>query len=89
MKVAAISNTDISLYDIREKKSRFKIENSHILGVLDVDFNPNKQYCLLSSGEDCLFIFLYIVYNHFFRVKFWELRKPNLPMKTLDDFQNW
>lgn len=74
--IATISNTDITFNDLREKKTRFTIDNAHRLGVLDMDFNPNKQYYLMSSGEDCL-------------VKFWEFRKPSLPVKALEDFQNW
>lgn len=52
------------------------IENAHGQLVRDLDFNPNKQYCLASCGDDC-------------RVKFWDTRKVTEPVRTLEEHSHW
>lgn len=34
-------------------RAAYTICNAHGLDILDLDFNPNKQYYFLSAGEDC------------------------------------
>lgn len=41
-----------------------------------MDFNPNKQYYLASCGDDC-------------KVKFWDVRHINEPVKTLEEHSHW
>ena len=38
------------------------ILNAHTQMTYDVDYNPNKPYCLMTCGDDCL-------------IKFWDVRK--------------
>uniref|UniRef100_A0ACB8GDG7 EARP-interacting protein n=1 Tax=Sphaerodactylus townsendi TaxID=933632 RepID=A0ACB8GDG7_9SAUR len=52
------------------------IENAHGQLVRDLDFNPNKQYYLASCGDDC-------------KVKFWDTRNVNEPVKTLEEHSHW
>lgn len=52
------------------------IENAHGQLVRDLDFNPNKQYYLASSGDDC-------------KVKFWDVRHISEPVKTLEEHSHW
>ncbi|MEE6476713.1 hypothetical protein FKM82_011189 [Ascaphus truei] len=52
------------------------IDNAHGQLVRDLDFNPNKQYYLASCGDDC-------------KVKFWDTRNINEPVKTLEEHSHW
>ncbi|KAK6304264.1 hypothetical protein J4Q44_G00248500 [Coregonus suidteri] len=52
------------------------IENAHGQLVRDLDFNPNKQYYLASCGDDC-------------KVKFWDVRNINEPVKSLEEHSHW
>ena len=57
-------------------KSAYTVENAHSQYVRDIDFNPNKQYHVMSGGDDC-------------RVKFWDIRNPKLPLKVIKDHSHW
>lgn len=52
------------------------IENAHGQLVRDLDFNPNKQYYLVSCGDDC-------------KVKFWDTRNVTEPVRTLEEHSHW
>jgi WD40 repeat protein len=52
------------------------IENAHNQLVRDIDFNPNKPYILVSSGDDG-------------KTKFWDVRKPTECLKILNDHSHW
>jgi len=54
-------------------RSKFKIPKAHDLQILDLDFNPCKQYTFVTCSEDCL-------------LKFWDLRKTAMPLKIIEDF---
>jgi WD40 repeat protein len=41
-----------------------------------MDFNPNKQYYFASCGDDG-------------KVKFWDTRKTNECLKTLNNHSHW
>lgn len=47
-----------------------KIENTHISPPLSIDFNPSKQNYVMVTYQDC--------------IKFWDLKKPNIPLKCSD-----
>ncbi|KAM3136144.1 hypothetical protein pb186bvf_011766 [Paramecium bursaria] len=64
----------LCIHDTRERKVTNRIK-AHGLRILDLDFNPNKQYYLLSGGEDCM-------------AKIWDIRKTQYAMKSFDDLQN-
>jgi len=70
--VASIQGTNVIVADARDQQVKFELKNAHSLNITDLDFNPNKQYGIITSGEDC-------------QIKFWDIRKPNLPLKVLDD----
>ena len=70
-----LQNHDIAIFDIREGKNKYLIRQAHNREINDLDFNPNKQYYFVTASEDGL-------------VKFWDLRKNNLPVKVLDEFNN-
>ena len=54
----------------------YTLENAHGQYVRDVDFNPNKQYYLVTCGDDC-------------KVKFWDTRNPNESIMILSDHSHW
>lgn len=54
----------------------YSLDNAHGQCVRDVDFNPNKQYYLVTCGDDC-------------KVKFWDTRNPNESLMILSDHSHW
>lgn len=70
--VATANDTAVRGWDTRTMSQIYCIENAHGQLVRDLDFNPNKQYCLASCGDDC-------------RVKFWDTRKVTEPVRTLEE----
>ncbi|XP_012582832.1 PREDICTED: protein TSSC1, partial [Condylura cristata] len=63
--VATASDTTVRGWDTRSMSQVYCIENAHGQLVRDLDFNPNKQYCLASCGDDC-------------KVKFWDTRSVDV-----------
>ncbi|CAD5116264.1 unnamed protein product [Dimorphilus gyrociliatus] len=74
--VCTASETSLKGWDLRTKMSCFTIENAHEHHVRDLDYNPNKQYYLASSGDDC-------------KVKFWDIRNTKKEVKVLSDHSHW
>ncbi|CAI9603230.1 unnamed protein product, partial [Staurois parvus] len=74
--VATANDTSIRGWDIRTMRQIYCIDNAHGQLVRDLDFNPNKQYYLASCGDDC-------------KVKFWDTRNVNEPVKTLEEHSHW
>eukprot|EP00828_Plagiopyla_frontata_P017089 TRINITY_DN2225_c0_g1_i1.p1 TRINITY_DN2225_c0_g1~~TRINITY_DN2225_c0_g1_i1.p1 ORF type:complete len:284 (-),score=53.77 TRINITY_DN2225_c0_g1_i1:95-946(-) len=73
--IASTSKNNLIFYDVRDKKQNFSIKNAHSLNILDMDFSPNKQYYMITGGEDLM-------------IKFWDIRKTSLPVKVLSDLEN-
>ncbi|XP_076818994.1 EARP and GARP complex-interacting protein 1-like [Clavelina lepadiformis] len=74
---AVATNQHIIGWDVRGDAEAFRIENAHGQLVRDLDFNPNKQYYLVSCGDDCL-------------VKFWDVREPTAPVSVIsDEHSHW
>ncbi|XDV42610.1 hypothetical protein PO909_011240 [Leuciscus waleckii] len=82
-----ISPEGVSMDEGKKKETRagleqlegdqiYCIENAHGQLVRDLDFNPNKQYYLSSCGDDC-------------KVKFWDVRHINEPVKSLEEHSHW
>ena len=65
-------------YDIRtsDTEQTFSIPSAHGLCTRDLDYNPNKPYCFLSGGDDG-------------KIKFWDYRKTNTPLKVLSGHSHW
>ncbi|XP_016340793.1 protein TSSC1 [Sinocyclocheilus anshuiensis] len=70
------NDTAIRGWDLRSMSQIYCIENAHGQLVRDLDFNPNKQYYLASCGDDC-------------KVKFWDVRHINEPVKCLEEHSHW
>ena len=66
----------MSSYDLRSGKEAYRIAPAHSSRILDMDYNPNKPYNLVTAGQDCT-------------VKFWDVRKERTPLKVLRDFTHW
>ncbi|GBG32745.1 Nuclear distribution protein PAC1-1 [Hondaea fermentalgiana] len=62
--------------DLRSMEITRRIDGAHKLGVRDLDYNPNKPYHLVTGGEDR-------------RVKFWDVRKPDQPLKVILAHDHW
>ncbi|XP_045157932.2 EARP and GARP complex-interacting protein 1-like isoform X1 [Mercenaria mercenaria] len=76
VQIATANDTFIRGWDLRTMQQTYVIENAHGQLVRDVDFNPNKQYYIVSCGDDC-------------KVKFWDIRNVGEPLKVLSDHSHW
>ena len=54
----------------------YTIENAHSQTVRDIDFNPNKQYNMVSCSDDC-------------KTKFWDTRNTDAPLMVRNDHSHW
>lgn len=71
--VASASGKNLRGCDLRSMEQTFCIEKAHSnVTVRNLDFNPNKQYNMLSCGDDG-------------KVKFWDVRSPD---KALLEFSS-
>jgi len=71
----AVSNNLIA-WDLVSSKETFKIPSAHSSDILSIDYNPNKPHCVVSTGQDS-------------SIKFWDIRKANQPLKTIEDNSHW
>lgn len=74
--VATVHGTAVQGWDLRTMTSTHCLPDAHKYGARDVDYNPNKPFYVVTSGEDRL-------------VKFWDIRKPDRPMKVLLGHSHW
>ncbi|XP_070776548.1 EARP-interacting protein homolog isoform X1 [Enoplosus armatus] len=74
--LATANDTAVRGWDLRTMSQIYCIENAHGQLVRDLDFNPNRQYYLASCGDDC-------------KVKFWDVRNVQEPVKTLEEHSHW
>ncbi|XP_002154835.2 EARP-interacting protein homolog [Hydra vulgaris] len=74
--IAAAIDTTVKGYDLRSMSVAFTIEDAHSQTVRDMDFNPNKQYYLVSCSDDC-------------KVKFWDTRNTHSPLMIRTDHSHW
>ncbi len=58
------------------RRATTSVADAHRFAVRDLDYNPNKPFCLATCGEDRL-------------IKFWDLRRPNAPVKTVVGHEHW
>ena len=71
--IAASAGGDIFGYDLRQSSSSTPahwIQGAHSQIVYDLDYNPNKPYCMMTCGDDCL-------------IRFWDLRRATTCVKTI------
>ncbi|CAB3977676.1 TSSC1 isoform X1, partial [Paramuricea clavata] len=74
--VATANESTVRGWDLRSMRQVYALDNAHGQCVRDVDFNPNKQYYLVTCGDDC-------------KVKFWDTRNPNESLMVLSDHSHW
>jgi len=74
--IVTASEHSLRGWDIRTCKETFNIPQAHVPFVRDVDFNPNRDYYIVSGGDD----------NY---IKFWDTRKTGKPVKTQKAHNHW
>ncbi|XP_031553898.1 EARP and GARP complex-interacting protein 1-like [Actinia tenebrosa] len=74
--LATTNDTTIRGWDSRTLRQVYMIENAHGQLVRDIDFNPNKQYYMVSCGDDC-------------KIKFWDTRKIDEPLMVVSEHSHW
>ena len=75
---ASAFGSNLHIIDWRSHEISMKLLNCHTPGstIRDLDYNPNKPMSLISCGDDR-------------KVKFWDLRKPSVPVQTLEGHSHW
>ncbi|KAI8894941.1 hypothetical protein BC833DRAFT_603079 [Globomyces pollinis-pini] len=63
-------------WDIRTNQNTTKIENAHEINVRSLDYNQNKPFHLVSSGDDCM-------------IRIWDTRNAKTPLMELSDHTHW
>ncbi|TYZ63934.1 hypothetical protein PybrP1_002900 [[Pythium] brassicae (nom. inval.)] len=66
----------VQTWDTRAKSVAFAVEDAHLQAALDIDYNPNKPFCLASGGDDG-------------KLKFWDLRQARQPLLALAAHAHW
>ncbi|PRP84071.1 hypothetical protein PROFUN_04062 [Planoprotostelium fungivorum] len=74
--IITANENSIRGWDTRTCKETFNIPQAHVPFVRDVDFNPNKDYCIVSGGDDNF-------------IKFWDTRKTGRPVKAQKAHNHW
>ncbi|KAI9140399.1 WD40-repeat-containing domain protein [Paraphysoderma sedebokerense] len=67
---------DVHLYDIRSMAKSHHIPNAHSVLARCLDFNPNKQYQIVTGGDDC-------------KIRFWDIRNPKDVVLELGGHSHW
>jgi WD40 repeat protein len=58
-------------YICRQKYSFKLCPDTNSSSITNINFNPNKQYYMMSGHHNC--------------IKFWDIRKSNIPVKIVED----
>lgn len=66
----------IQTWDLRSKEIAFSVDDAHMRTTLDIDYNPNKPYALVSGGDDG-------------KIKFWDLRNASRPLLVQSAHSHW
>lgn len=69
-------NRDIFICDVHNMKINTHIKEAHSNAVLSIQQDPLNQFLLCSSGTD-------------YSLKFWDTRKTDIPIATIDDNSHW
>jgi WD40 repeat protein len=70
--ITTANDNAIRGWDLRTLKETYSIIGAHNPIIRDLDFNPNKDYYLVTCGDD-------------FKIKFWDTRKLENPIKSIFD----
>lgn len=68
--LAATCNQSLHFIDTKSGDITSSIVNAHDGIIRDIDYNPNRQQMIISTGDDR-------------KIKFWDIRNPIKPVKTL------
>jgi len=71
-----ITRSDIMSVDTRTMKECWTLKDAHKLQVRDLDFNPNRQHCFVTCGDDCA-------------VRFWDCRNTKKFLKEIVEHTHW
>lgn len=68
----------MGVYFILKKKMNSEAHSfvAHSPLVKDVDVNPNKDYHLVTGGDD-------------YKIKFWDTRKTSIPLLSFESHYHW
>lgn len=70
------TETHLKAYDTRTGQMAWNIDGAHSQLVRDMDFNLNKQYYMVTCGDDGF-------------VKIWDFRQPSAPVYCRTDHSHW
>lgn len=56
--------------------SAFHIQHAHYGNLRTLDFNPLKQYCMVTGGDDGA-------------LRFWDIRNPTRPLASISHHTHW
>jgi len=74
--IATANENNIRGWDLRILKESYSIPSAHSPFVRDLDFNPNKDYYMVTGGDD-------------HKMKFWDTRKCDKPVKSFLAHSHW
>jgi len=74
--IAIAFNNTVKGFDMRTSKETYSISRAHQPFVRDIDFNPNKDYYVVTGGDD-------------YKIKFWDTRKCDQPVKSYGGHSHW
>jgi len=73
---ATANDNSVRGWDLRTLKETYNIPMAHTPFVRDLDFNSNRDYYLVTGGDD-------------YRIKFWDIRKVDQPVKSVPAHSHW
>jgi len=76
--IAVALETNLQIIDLRStnKGPVYSIDGAHIDPIRDLDFNPNRQYYMVTCGDDGF-------------TKFWDIRNLQNPVLSRHDHFHW
>jgi WD40 repeat protein len=77
-KLAVAQAGSVLGFDLRDSgtAAALNIPGAHTGRIRDIDYNPNKPYCMMTCGDDCA-------------VRFWDLRHTGASLCTLRGHSHW
>lgn len=70
--ISTVDDAHLKTWDLRSSRLAFKKDGVHLFGARDVDYNPNVDYQVVTSGEDG-------------QLRFWDLRNLSKCLKALNN----
>ena len=73
---ATVNEHHVRGWDVKSMKQMWTFESPGNQVIRCIDFNPNRQYHLVSSGDDAA-------------LRFWDIRNPRKPLAVRHDHSHW